>query len=357
MITTINTGGGKSKQRLLFDKVRSNEPSFWETLEEAPVSFGNNATMAVYDGLIYIVYGGYNCKIYNINTGEWSNGPNISTSISYISSGIVLDGLIYIIGGFVTGYGFSGNVCLDPVTKTWTSKQRKNGQAYSATAVALNGLIYSFGGNDTNISECYDPVTNTWSTKANMPTNKVFASSASVNGLIYVIGGSGGNSNENYCYDPKTNTWTTKAVLPTKGNGMTAAAVNGKIYVLGGYTSTRYTKNECYDPVLNTWSTEEDIPFSNRGPVTCSASENVIYFGGGTGKNLGAYYAIPLEMKSFFTLRNSELLFDKAIKFNDREISANESYITQTEGYLHFIETEVSGYIDKIIEEPILIEL
>ena len=108
-------------------------------------------------------------------------------------------------------------------------------------AVALDGLIYVFGGRvrgeNIPVTEVFDTRTNTWRTGAPMPTPRSGYAAAVVRGRIFVMGGELGRPTtypENEEYDPRANTWASRSPMPTPRHGLTAVVVDDRVYVISG---------------------------------------------------------------------------------------------------------------------------
>src|ERR1022692_4534814 len=72
---------------------------------------------------------------------------------------------------------------------------------YSTSGTVINGKLYIFGGFDIagnffNTVEVYDPAGDSWTTESSMPTSRWGSANAAVNGIAYVVGG--GNNTNSY---------------------------------------------------------------------------------------------------------------------------------------------------------------
>ncbi|MFQ6042367.1 MAG: Kelch repeat-containing protein, partial [Candidatus Poribacteria bacterium] len=150
-------------------------------------------------------------------------------NVSWVLAALILCGLLVI----VTISLAAGD--------TWTKKANMpTARGYFSTS-AVDGMIYVIGGwinnNSLPTMEDYDPATNKWTKKADMPTARDSLSTSTVNGKIYAVGGFGPGGVSLATveeYDPATNKWTRKADMPMKG-GVSTSVVNGKIYAIGGF--------------------------------------------------------------------------------------------------------------------------
>ncbi|MCF7757964.1 hypothetical protein KQ941_26330 [Paenibacillus xylanexedens] len=181
-----------------------------------------------------------------------------------------------------------------------------------ASSVALDGKIYVFGGgalvNGTSTSlssvECYDPISNTWSLKNKMPITANGAAAALVGGKVYILGGMNFSTSIGgiYEYNPESDSWTLKqntAVRDASG----IAVYNDKIYLLGGAKLSSGSLHsaldsfDVYDPKTNTFSTLGSLT-SPRAQLVSAVINNNLYIIGGT--NFGTNGTLKnVEMYTF----------------------------------------------------------
>ncbi len=139
----------------------------------------------------------------------------------------------------------------------------------------------------------YDPTTNTWTSKAISPAKILYATAQAVNGKIYYFGGRFNNGVLNdklYIFDTQTNTWTTKSSMYTPRYGLISTVLNNKIYAIAGYTaSAAYNfPVEVYDPVKDIWTSLANSPSTGLGQQTgANVVNGKIYIFGGIG---GSHY-------------------------------------------------------------------
>ena len=121
------------------------------------------------------------------------------------------------------------------------------------SASVVNGKIYVIGGygvgGESQVVEEYDPATDTWAIKGNMPRKRFGHVSEPVAGEVFVFGGATTvTKNVVEKYIPTTNNWILKASMPEGGDRFAASVVNNKIYVIG---VGDYSKVYEYDPLLD----------------------------------------------------------------------------------------------------------
>ena len=192
----------------------------------------------------------------------------------------VWDGTIYTFGNYNIASDNNGVLAFNPSTDVWTSLANMPTGRGMASAAAVNGKIYVFGGNDAywnrwlTTVEVYDTRTNSWNT--NIPaipgTGRGYLSANAVNGKIYVMGGTNSyvvpTFSDNFVYDPVANSWYSAAPLPRPRSHHGSVVLDGKIYLIGG--AYRYSAHQevfpaevdVYDPATDSWT--QVAPQGNR---------------------------------------------------------------------------------------------
>nr|WP_077736079.1 PQQ-binding-like beta-propeller repeat protein [Bacillus sonorensis] len=241
--------------------------------------------------------------------------PNIRSS----SSTAVVDGKIYIFGGFDarTRTSFPTYV-YDP--KTAPSMPKPIGSGTSAAVIGKK--IYVIGGLDytgdiyknAKNNYCYDTETETWTKKQNIPVSSLKFATAVVDGKIYAIGGrndAGSPPTQShlingtiYMYDPRTDTWTLKKDMQNlKLEGTSATVLNGKIYIIGGNVSDGQgtTSTQVYNPSDNSIKDFKPLKNARTNASTVTIGNNLYVIGGAKDRNR----ASPLKSVEMYTLDES----------------------------------------------------
>lgn len=172
----------------------------------------------------------------------------------------------------------------------WPGASR--GAAWAVGSPALNGKLYTGGGDDglgtaSTEAHVYDPATNTWSAIASMNvarTQHPFAVWAA--GKLYVGGGQGPTVGTNLAsvevYDPAANTWTNLSPMgltPVRP-GAAYHAGTGAIYVfMGDVGGTRVLK---YVIATDTWSSLVMAGSTPRTDAVAVTIGDTIYVTGDT---------------------------------------------------------------------------
>jgi Kelch motif len=148
------------------------------------------------------------------NNAFWSTGAPLPTPRSEIA-GAVLNGKIYIIGGFdETGQSTTTVEVYDPIADKWTEAAPLPQLTDHTATASYEGKLYVDGGGylsaDTFSDKLfiYDPTNDKWTEGPNLPTVHGALTANFINGILYAVGGVdvSGTSNTNLAYDPRTNT-------------------------------------------------------------------------------------------------------------------------------------------------------
>lgn len=117
----------------------------------------------------------------------------------------------------------------------------------AATAGVLDGRIYLVGGFGvgqrllTSVA-VFDPGARSWRRVRDLPTAREHLASGVHEGRLWVFGGRLGGLSTNLVavevYDPDTDVWEARAPMPSPGGGFAAAVSDGVAYVLGGEEPT-----------------------------------------------------------------------------------------------------------------------
>lgn len=115
------------------------------------------------------------------------------------------------------------------------------------SGAVLNGEIYIIGGYDSSIYldsvEIYDPVTNTWSIGPKLPYPIYAMTTQVIDDKIYLIGGaceySPGSaitrSSKIYTFEPSLNEWIERASMSKARSHLSSVFLNGEVYAIGEY--------------------------------------------------------------------------------------------------------------------------
>jgi N-acetylneuraminic acid mutarotase len=236
---------------------------------DAPITYSPKNTLLIYDAA----------------NDAWSFGAPIPPSASP-PSGLSGDSTVGVIGGMLyvltSENGYSGYVksfyVYDPGTNSWSTRtQPSQVHAYAAGGV-IDGKLYVAGGFDgigvSTTLEVYDPSTNAWSTLASMTTARSATAGEVIDGKFYVVGGWDGSQalDTVEVYDPVTNTWSSETPIPTpvSSTGQCAAVIDGTLHIVVGTIHEAFTPGPI-DVIPDIKANGEDGPLF----VTMDDSVNV----------------------------------------------------------------------------------
>ena len=295
LLSAVSLAGYLSYKSIRQTRANSTTPPSFPTgtwTTKAPISSPRyQAEPAVLNGVLYIA-GGWNVctpyanlESYDPVSDTWTQRAPMLAARGNHGVG-VLNGLLYAVGGGVDcGVAIASVEAYDPLTDTWSPKAPLPTTRVGHVVAVANDKLYAIGGVSNRkeiyaLNTEYDPATNTWTNRAPLPTPRYSAAAAVVDDIIYVIGGSGGGKTLNAveAYNPATNTWTSKAPMLSERVGFAASVINGIIYAFGGSRNSREV--EAYDPATDTWARVAQMP-APRTDFHAAAFEGSIYFAGG----------------------------------------------------------------------------
>ena len=130
--------------------------------------------------------------------GAWTQVASLPAARHHHTAAVV-DGKIYVVGGiFHDDEGEKVATSLvemyDPAADSWQQMAAMPTARYSHASAVMDGKIYVSGGFTTSRElsdafEAYDPVTNTWTTLASLSEVRADHASAAAHGKLYVFGG------------------------------------------------------------------------------------------------------------------------------------------------------------------------
>ena len=237
---------------------------------------------------------------------------------------VVVDGIIYTIGGIETGgvykyhpagspEGFVAEIAIDtgtmveaydPATNKWTAKaslpyppdvqaRKAEGRLYLAAA-AYKGKIYTFGGADVNgvvkdTVDVYDIATDNWTAGiAKLPKPSAGMSVVTYGDKIYLFGG--GTSTASFaaedfygdCYEfnPATAAFTPKSDMANPRTRTSAVVFKNQIMVFGGTSAWGNRNAMMYDPATDSWGFSEVVVWERSYWFGTTANDMVFLMGG-----------------------------------------------------------------------------
>jgi Kelch motif len=199
-----------------------------------------------------------------------------------------LDGLIYVVGGFLEdGSASSAAEVYDVAADRWRSVAPLPAAVHHAGAAAIDGRVYVLGGFDdrgaVDTVWAYDPGAGAWQPRALMPSNRGALAVVILGGRIYAIGGERGRSvGDVAAYDPGTDSWATLPPLRHGRDHLAAGVIGGRIFVAGGRNGRDFTMDvlEEYDPSAQSWRDRPPMPTGRSGIAGAAVDGRLFVFGG-----------------------------------------------------------------------------
>ncbi|XP_019487913.1 PREDICTED: kelch-like protein 33 isoform X2 [Hipposideros armiger] len=177
---------------------------------------------------------------------------------------VVLDGLLYALGGRVNGVALDSVETYNPELNVWRPAPALPAPRFAHAAAVLEGQLYISGGCNRS-HQCltsllhYDPKLEKPGTLLNpMGVPRAGHVMAALSGRLYVAGGlsESGDLLSFEAYDLRTDSWTHLASLPSPHVGAACAVLEGELLVLGGYSHRTYAISHlihAYSPGLGRW--------------------------------------------------------------------------------------------------------
>lgn len=251
---------------------------------------------AVLDGKVYVI-GGYDAgtnptsrvDVYNPNTDTWAGARAIPFT-NHHQGAAVAAGKLYTFGGVS-----SRTLVYDAQDNSWSDVAGMKQLHGLSPAVGVHGgKIYVAGGalgfDSLKELEVYDPAANTWTILAPMSVARNHTGGAFINGKFYVVGGRGSASAATALevYDPQANSWSSRPPMPSGRSGIGVAAVNGELYVFGGEGGGIHDEVEVYNPATNSWRQLPPMPTPRHGLWASVIGDRTYLPGGATAEDFNA---------------------------------------------------------------------
>ena len=293
----------------ILDSVEVSTPTVdgWTTLATPmPVAKFDHSSVGFNDKIIVTGGQGYkSVEVFDATAGTWSTTaiPALPEERSSHSS-VVVDGKIYVIGGFT---GLSSTVSPSVLVfdtanpgAGWVASASLNTPRYGHSSVVFNGKIYVIGGYDGityfNSVEVFDPANPGagWVPGPSLNFARYSHSSVVLNGYIYTTGGTTLTKLSSVeVYDPNLGIWVQNGEIPYSGiSSHTAEALNGKYYLIGGYVdSSQQDIVKVYDSLVDStfstsiYASEPNFTIPDNGAGVLDAAINIA----GSGKTVNSY--------------------------------------------------------------------
>jgi N-acetylneuraminic acid mutarotase len=264
----------------------------WTLIESntQPTSRHENAYVAVGDKLYLIGgRGGKPVDVYDTQTNEWSNLPGPPLEMHHFQA-VEYGGKIYVVGAFTGGYPNETPIAhvyiFDPQTGEWTQgpeipQNRRRGSAgavvHGDKIYVVCGIINGHVSDQVAWLDEFDPNTGEWKQLADAPHARDHFHAAAFRGKIYAVAGRltssdnvfGNTVPEVDVYDIGTGKWTTLAdPIPTPRAGNTVAVLGKELLVIGGESMKHmeaHSETESLDLQDYSWHTLSPLVEGRHG--------------------------------------------------------------------------------------------
>lgn len=262
--------GGQNGSNLNTVETYSDSTNVWRTRGNAPVALYVGAEWSI-NGLGYYAGGSQDATTYATATYSYDelSDTHVLKSGALPTGGYGMfgntsnEGYGYAIAGRGTGLTYQNtNYQYNPTSDAYSTKATKPTAVWSAAQSALNGRIYSSGGENgsgyRSVHEQYDPNTNVWASKTGVGFNDGFPSAWSINGYYFLNGGSNGVAyvTTTQKYDDQANSWSSLSGTSRSPYGGMAGIYDGYGYSYGGLiiSSGYYSTVERFNDAGNAWT-------------------------------------------------------------------------------------------------------
>jgi N-acetylneuraminic acid mutarotase len=195
-------------------------------------------------------------RAYNVATNTWTSKPDMPAPRYGMNGAGVIDGKIYVTGGFTSKHQPSASVFVyNTASNTWARKRDMPAAGGGGVTGVIGGKLYvvtfSLGLPDTVANFFrYNPTTDSW-TRLPRPSNysNLDVGGGVFNNKLYLIGP------RVLVYDPVTNQWTRKGSWGSGLMGRTVVLLS-HLYVIGAELDLGGVPSYgifIYDPVTDTW--------------------------------------------------------------------------------------------------------
>lgn len=220
----------------------------WSVVATLPGAGLNAAAAAVVDGRIYLI-GGFNTTtnvptdrvlVLDLAERRWSEAAPLPAPRGGHAA-VVWHGRIHVLGGGNSRATIADHDVYDPATNRWTRLAPLPRAEGSPAAAVLEDRLYAVGGRsgpgDFGAVDVYDAATDRWSSGPAIEPRGT-AGAVEYCGALYLFGGESqaraASLSETLRLDPGAAAWAQAPAMPTARNFARAVPFRGAVYVVGG---------------------------------------------------------------------------------------------------------------------------
>ena len=220
---------------------------------------------------------------------KWEEGAPAPVS-RYGHTAVWLNGLVYVGGGWETGYQLSYIInCYDPVNNSWSSSINT---AYCDFAMTtLNNKLVTAGGRDRSGKLTTQVLTldaGQLKKYTKMIRARSEATAADHQGMLIITGGYDKQNklSSTELFDSNNGQWYKCSDLPQPHASLQSVIVDNILYLLGGNNRGGYSSTAVFTAPLDTlsthqlkWNTHQDTPWCYSAPVSVNGTHLLIVGG------------------------------------------------------------------------------
>jgi N-acetylneuraminic acid mutarotase len=273
------------------------EPAWaWEARTAAPTPRTEVAAAAL-DGRIYVV-GGFDSSGANVATVEvydpaadsWRPGPAYPIPIHHTVL-VAHEGSVWGFGGFTSAAFVPTNLVFRLQGGAWQAAGTLPVPRAAGAGAVLDGKLYLFGGFGLGQQllgqvDVFDLATQAWARGPDLPTPRDHLGAAALEGRVWAVGGEEGGHGANVdaleALDPASRRWEAKAPLLRPRGSLQAATLGGGIVAVGGQDlQETYPDADHYDPARDAWRALPPMPTARHGLGVAVVGEQLYVLAGG----------------------------------------------------------------------------
>lgn len=247
-------------------------------------------------------------EILDLTSRAWRNGARHPLGLES-AAGAVVDGKLYVAGGFDGWHRRAEMFAYDPIADAWEARAPMPCPRQGAMATAFtDDKIYFIGWEaqfqDQYMVQVYDPANDAWEARTAPCEAGYYAAVAAMDDRIFVFGGTarqaGRRKNEVMVYYPAADRWEQATAMPVARHACAAAIWEDKIYVFGGQDNpapggsySAMSRVDIYDPATDRWTRARDMAQPRVQLSAITVDDGILLLGGSDG-NSNPYDAAEL---------------------------------------------------------------
>jgi N-acetylneuraminic acid mutarotase len=274
----------------------------WAALDDAPTA-RQEVAAAVVDGRIWVVGGFVGregstlVEVYDPAADAWEAGPDLPHAVHHAMAA-ELGGELIVAGGYTDGPGGwvptnRAFVLRGGAWEELAPMPEARGAGAAASAGGRLVVVGGTGGDGGHVGPVAVFDGEGWTAGAAIPTLRDHLAAASDGTAVYAVGGRVGGLDRNLAalerYDPAADAWEELPDMPTPRGGLGAAFAGGRLVVVGGESPDGTNEEvEAFEPAGARWTALADLPTPRHGLGVAVVGDTLYVLVGGTVPGFGA---------------------------------------------------------------------